>query len=610
MAKRPPPQAGVKGVRAHFQDALALLEARQDAADPPSTEARKGIPPGQWPGHPVDCLPPDCPVTPLGVDGGATYLIDSMGQLRVVQVSEWGKRMLVSLFMRAPNFPEWAWPRFSTQAKGHVINGLEADLAAQCLIAAAARRGLFSPMDRVRGRGGWALGADGFVWHAGDMLFTVRQGRMVASRPGEIDGVFYPQRPPVLHPWMAPVEAEDSPAHDLLRVLQGWRWERPGLDPFLVLGWLGSALLGGALPWRPTLFMIGDRGVGKSSAQALIKAVLGDAAHAAADTTPAGVYQRVRQDSLAVAIDELEAGADNRRVMAVVALARLAASGAMMYRGGAEHEGVEFRLQNCMAFSAINPPPLEPADRSRMAIVNLRRLAADATPRELTLDGDTTGRMLLRALMDAWPRFAPTLKLWRGALRKGGLDQRGQDTFGTLLAVAHLLLGDEAMEAGGFDVTEEDRLGEKIGAATSVDRTDAENWRGCLEYLMGATIEAWRDGTRPTVGGAIEGWEKGHLAIDDLNARLALIDLRASVLKVDGTDYLRLAVPLASRALNGVFANQKWGGGVWGSALKQAPDEVVIRNLGNGQNVRINRVVKRCLWVDFAAYDRVVREGG
>ncbi|WP_163359483.1 hypothetical protein, partial [Escherichia coli] len=81
-------------------------------------------------------------------------------------------------------------------------------------------------------------------------------------------------------------------------------------------------------------FITGDYGQGKSTLQAIIKEVIGDALHATADTTPAGIYQRVKQDCLPVAVDELEADADNRRAVGVVRLARLAASGGVMYRGG------------------------------------------------------------------------------------------------------------------------------------------------------------------------------------------------------------------------------------------------------------------------------------
>ncbi|WP_163571449.1 hypothetical protein, partial [Klebsiella pneumoniae] len=71
-------------------------------------------------------------------------------------------------------------------------------------------------------------------------------------------------------------------AHDLIAAFQSWKWERPLLDPILLLGWIGAAFLGAALDWRPALFITGDYGQGKSTLQAIIKEVIGDALHATA----------------------------------------------------------------------------------------------------------------------------------------------------------------------------------------------------------------------------------------------------------------------------------------------------------------------------------------
>lgn len=596
-------------MRAAWLDATDERDRTMVPADPPSEEPRDNVAPGQWLGFPADKLPPDCPVTPLGIDGKTSYFIDTSGQLMSISASEWGKKMLTQLFALRPNYLMWAWPRISAQT--FKPNGLKADEAQSCLVKAAAARGLFSPQDRVRGRGAWSTKRKELVWHAGDAIYCVTSpGRMQAIKPGEFDGIFYPQRPPITRPWMQPVTTDDSPAHDLLEALRSWTWERPKLDPLLVLGWIGCAFLGAALPWRPHLFATGDKGTGKSTLQFAIKEILGDALHACADTSAAGIYQRVKQDCLPVAVDELEAGADNRRVMAVVALARLAASGSLMYRGGAEHEGVEFRLSNTFLFSSINPPPLEPQDRSRLAIVNMGRLAPGAQRKDSqVLHGEQVGRMILRALMEAWPRFEDQLTYWKSALHDGGLDARGQDTYGTLLTVAHLLLGDAAIEDAGLPITEPQRLGEMLAVATRSDRAEAiDNWRGALEHLLGSQIDAWRTGEKPTVGSVLQDFEDGVLNLTAVNDRLQLCGLRMQEKpRADGRTEQLLCVPLSSPLLAKVFAGTKWTGGVWGSALKQAPAHVVIRDRDTGQVVKINRVPARCLLVDLRAYEAAIQ---
>lgn len=600
MAKK-----GLRLVRAAWLDATEESAREMLPADPSADVERRGFKPGQWPGFPADGLPPECPVIPLGIDGKTSYFVDTSGQLMSVSASEWGKKMLTQLFALQPNYLQWAWPRISAQT--FKVNGLKTDEAQSCLVKAAAARGLFSPQDRVRGRGFWVARDGNLLWHAGDRLYRSERGRLVAQKPGELDGLFYPQRPETLRPWMTPVDAGDAAIVGLLQVLKGWNWERGQLDPLLMLGWMGCSLLGAALPWRPHVFVTGDRGIGKSTLQFVVKAVLGDALHACADTTAAGIYQRVRQDCLPVAIDELEAEADNRKVMAVMKLARLASSGALMYRGGAEHEGVEFRLSNTFLFSSINPPPLDPQDRSRLCILNLQKLKPGQ--KEVTLkDPDTIGRMMLRALLDRWGEFGRVLGNWKGALHEGGLDARAQDTYGTLMAVAELLLGEVAMEDEGLPITESRKLGEVLASATMSDRAETiDNWRGALEHLLGSQIDAWRTGEKPTVGQVLEAWERGKMDVAEANQRLGLIGLRVQETKFeDGSHELLLAVPSADPLLARVYAGTKWSGGVWNSALKQAPADVVIRDRGNKQVIKINRAARRCLLVDLKEYDRAV----
>jgi phage/plasmid-associated DNA primase len=53
----------------------------------------------------------------------------------------------------------------------------------------------------------------------------------------------------------------------------------------LLLGWIGAAFLGGALPWRPAGYLTGEAATGKSTLQALIKGLLGDSLVQAVDNS-------------------------------------------------------------------------------------------------------------------------------------------------------------------------------------------------------------------------------------------------------------------------------------------------------------------------------------
>lgn len=615
---------GKRDIRAAFADAMDDRVSIARRPDPPAGDAAAwGYPAGQWPGAPADRMPPNCPVIALGRDGEHYVFMDSMGQLNRVKRTEWSKKTVLDLFAANPNYVYHHWPRFN--AKTLTINGLEVDDAVQCLMHACAEIGAISIANTVRGRGAWTVGPlaalpgqGELVWHGGDGLYRVRRGKLETSGPCAIDGTVYPGRPTVMAPWREPVPVEDSPAGDIFGFLKSWNWGRKVMDPVLVLGWIGAALLGGALPWRPYIFLVGDRGVGKTTLQNLVRAILGDTLLRTADATAAGIRQMLGADSLPVAVDELEGGADDRRATGILDLARIAASADKAIRGSSDHEAVSFTVQSSFIFSAINPPRMTVADRSRMAFITLEKLAASRSGKEPIINDQAIGRQLLRALMDAWAGggtasgFARTLDAWRGVLRDAGMEDRAQMTYGTLLAIAEMMLGAEALEAHGVPIAEPDRLGQWVKDQTVSERAEQQaNWTLCLDRLFAFTISAWRDGVQPTVGDVVDAFLRNdeHMRRDAAQARLKLVGLSV---KDDFAGERRrpyLAIPISAELGPAkVFEHTQWQAGGWATALKQAPPEIVIRDRKNWQIMKINGRACQCLMVDLKALEEYGRE--
>lgn len=619
---------GKSAIRAAFADAVEERVSLARRADPPAGSEQWGYEANQWPGAPADTLPPGCPVIPLGRDGEHYVFMDSMGQLNKVKRTEWSKKTVLDLFAATPNYPIHHWARLSPPKKGDaqwIINGMDVDDAVQCLMHACALEGAISIANTVRGRGAWTVGPlaslpghGELVWHGGDGIYRVRQGKLMAAGPSAIDGVVYPGRPPVLAPWKEPVPVDESPAREIFDFLKSWNWGRKVMDPVLVLGWIGAALLGGALPWRPYIFLVGDRGVGKTTLQNLVRAILGDTLLRTADATAPGIRQMLGADSLPVAVDELEAADDNRRVTGILDLARIAASADKAIRGSSDHEAVSFTIQSAFIFSAINPPPMTVADKSRMALITLEKLTRASSGKEPIIDDATIGRRLLRALMDGWaaagdvPGFARTFENWRKALREADMEDRAQMTYGTLLAIAELMLGPEALEEHGLPIAEPARLGAWVKDQTVSERAEQRaNWTLCLDRLFAFTISAWRDGVQPTVGDVLDAYlhAPDTMSKEGAQARLKLAGLSV---KEDGMGDTRrpyLAVPISSELGPAkAFEGTQWQAGVWASALKQAPPNIVIRDRGNWQVMKVNGRAAQCLMVDLRALDRAGKE--
>lgn len=578
---------GVDRVRADLLAAEALPSLFRD--DPEPGEPRNGILPGEWTPNALG-LPPDCPVIPLGFDGDVLWLLDPTGQI-CAYTDPFGQGKTAMLFKGRLDYLKWAWPK--TRKVGETpegkpvfkTEGWKNEDVRDAMVQACGALGPWNAVDRVRGRGAWC-GPDGeLIVHCGRKVVMPRMPK--PHPPGMIDEHVYPARPAIPGPDPGPLPEGKNPAKLLRPFLESWNWKRGRIDAHLMLGWIGVAFLSGALAQRPICFVVGDKGVGKSTLQKFIKALFRTWLMDTVDTTAAGIYQRMGQDALPVAIDEFEGKSDTRKAKAVLELARASYSGGDTNRGGDRHQGVTFEMRSAFLFSSINTPPLEPQDLSRMAFLHLQRLKPDAGS---ILPSDNVlaqlGNAVLRRLIDQWPRFNETLAAFREELgRNRRFDARAKDTFGTLLACADMIEfdgwdGEKSLERLSAPDNDGDvkPWHELLDPTTMVEFEDAtENWQACLDYMLSAPVEAWRGGQKRTVGqvlDAVAEKEDGYTDIKRIRHELAAAGLGFVRKRPrEGGDWL--AVPNQDPQLRKLFDGTKWAGepgaSVWQNALRQAP---------------------------------------
>lgn len=606
--KKPAAVAGNEANIVALEDAERRLKRRQGPADPPPHMPREGIAAQQWPGVPPNWtrndlgLPKEvpCPVEPIGFEGELFHLIDSMKQFRSVTAADLSHAGIQSLFAATPNYPAWAWPRHGRIKQDEEgkqlpppIMSFRDDDVRQALMLACTRKGLFSPTDKLRGRGAWLMRGGGLVYHAGEELWTCEPGRdgqprFVMLETGMHHGHLYPRLAPLPAPWTRPIAAEQLRATvgALLQTFRCWNFERPKVDPLLLLGWCGVAYLGGALDWRSAMLLLGGFGTGKSTLQKGLQALFGEHLMPSSDTTGPAIAQSLKQDTRAVAVDELEAEADTRKVDAVVALMRAASSGDFRRRGSSDQRAVETHLRSAFLFSAINNPIQRPQDLSRVAILRLRELDA-GQERPMPIDADTWGRVVLARLMAEWPRFEDTRNEYKKALAAGGHVARGQDTYGTLLACADMLLGAELAEELNVPLTEDPAFWtEELGAHQLPETEDAmPNWAMCIRHILTVQLPNWRQGRHPTVGQIIAKLEQ---RTEDFNVNHARAELGDAGLGLCVPGEVApaeagwvLAVPNVHPIVSQLFSGTVWAGspgagGPWKDALRQAPANVII----------------------------------
>lgn len=537
-------------------------------------------------------LPDDCPVIPLGAEHDGCWYLDALGQLRFLKARDHSRNNIVHMFspLRAYLEAQDPWCRFDKDGNK---KGIRPEAIADDLMRAAASAGVWSPYARVRGRGAWK-GQDGdLVLHLGQRLWI--NGRV--ERCGQRGEFVYPvsAERPGPHPDAQP-GGVDGPAQRVLGFLRTWQWERPALDPVLLLGWLCAAMVGGALHWRPAVWVTGDRGTGKSTLHDLLRHLLvdGQGGYFGSDVTEAGIRQRVGYDSIPVCFDELEAEEDNQRVNKLIALARQAASGGTILRGGADHQGQDFVARFAVLYSSILVPPLRSQDLSRIAMLNLRPLGGGKPPLLRPDDLHILGQRLLRRMADMWKAWPERLDQWRAQLLKTGYDARGADQFGILLAAADIALHDDEPDSDTLD-----EMASQLSDHMRVERAEEmPDWARCLQHITSNMAEAWSGGEKLTIGtliaiaanrpvmrpGALaDPWPVRPHQDDRTRAQdmLSSYGLRVMVqpeTQPSDTDWDGfLAVANAHANLNRLFGNTHWAArsgaaGVWRQTLARAPD--------------------------------------
>lgn len=532
-----------------------------------------------------DGLPPDCPVVPLGRDGGAYCLIDSFGHLRVMMPKEFTRNDIISLFDACSEYPKWFWPKtkYDKREKDEVPTGeFHADRVSSSIMQACSYRGSWAKEDKVRGVGAWMTDEGELALHVGDKVLIGGE----SHEAGEIGNYFYPKTPRVI----APNNNVAEPGKRLLKELNGWHYTRPELEPLLLLGWAMSALVGGALDVRPIIYIAGPRGNGKSSLMEFLYNVMGQLPFHTADTTAAAIRQTVGLKSIPVMLDEsAEARRDNRNAKNILELVRVAYDGSSQSRGSSDHKAVEFRVRSSFLLASINRPGIGSQDRSRMAFVNLKQFPQDS--KEPVWDMAVLREMgegLLARWQQHYPNYRAVFDEFFTALREIGHDARGATMFGTLAACAHIAIHDDLPEDDDLRQWSDWLCPEKLAELTATE-TDADL---CVAHMMTVTtrkMESFSRGKR-TITDILSSWESfpGNERRDDclnkgeVNKFLEQIGVKLIAPKWIGSKhdlldcYLFVSSSLPTTAA--IFADTHWHGneggqGTWIGALQNLGED-------------------------------------
>lgn len=398
----------------------------------------------------TDAAPPDlagCPVTPLGHLDGRFHFLDIVGQRRTLGDSAMGRRTSIeALFLGDLSWPIAHFP--STEAHSPVPYS-QARLTAW-LMDACRRQGIYSPRLRLRGPGVW-LADDAPLAHCGDHLVRDGARHAVGLRVGEQIFVAGDACPAP-----ATVPAAADIARDIAaRITDLWNFRDSGAE-ILLLGVIGCGYLAGCLRWRPNLFLTGGMSAGKSSLLNVLRA-LAPLSHYTTDTTKAGIEGAVNGRAMPVFVDEARRAGDATATLIDVVLSASSGGGTLLHRGDGEGGVRTVEVCACIVMAATNPPAMEPAHRSRFALIELFPGAPgtdhSAQMTALAEHAATVAPALFARALASLPLYRASLDAFRLALGRARCRPREMDQLGNLLAGWWCLVEDAAPSPAAADVS-------------------------------------------------------------------------------------------------------------------------------------------------------------
>ena len=231
------------------------------------------------------------------------------------------------------------------------------------LIRHANRIGVVDPAQFL-GRG--AFRHEGKVgFHLGNRLLY--DGRTLGL--GDLKGLT-----PIAGP--AIVLSEDVAGEDERRrvadAVMRYRWLRPN-DCSRFLGWIVTAVVGGALDWRPHVWLSAPAQTGKSwLLKTVLKPLLEPMLIRVSDPTVAGLARRAGSDAVGIAFDEAEA--TRPQIEAVLDLARVAAGGEgerVRADGMSSSTASVLHPRFSLMLSSVTVARMNAANSSRFALIRL-----------------------------------------------------------------------------------------------------------------------------------------------------------------------------------------------------------------------------------------------
>lgn len=546
------------------------------------------------------------PVVPLGKAGDVLVVMSPGGEVLTWTAKLNAQGMILAFDGNA----DWLIRNFNRLDKdGEPTRDFNLRNAFAWFVARCRRAGIWDPATSQRRIGVWRGPADPSgrarpVCHCGDRIWlaAASQPAPLARGEGAEDSGW--KEPGWRHGATLYVAAPAIPEPDLdrpatvgdcrrlLDALDLWTFQTPAAVELLG-GWLMAALLGGFPSWRVHVQISAEFGAGKSTLLNLLKSALGAMSSDFNDVSEAFLRASFANQSRVGVLDEQEqeGGIEGKMARLIALLRKMAGDeGAKVGRGSSDQQAHQVTVSGCVLMAGILPPPLQPADKSRILRLELKKATGGDAGKLALLEREIAwARSISAALrgraLTMWQMFDDCRRMYRAAvIDAAGGDGRQADLLATLLAGRELMLRDRMPTDDDRDEAV-DLIRPMLAGMKETDQ-ESSTAQLCWNHLLSYDTPDRRGGEIQNIGNMIayaraEEDFAGPYGRTLPRFGLRLIRVTPDLAKKEphlraGREYLLIANNAGGlhRIFSGAIGG-RWAGGNWTLSLKQLGDDVI-----------------------------------
>lgn len=395
-----------------------------------------------------------------------------------------GKSTLMTLMDRS------LWGDYYAKSEG----GIAWDCATNDILRIADNSPVFDP-SIIRGSGAWM--DDGkLIINTGNHLLIDGKKHELFNSPGSF---VYERGLPM--PYTIENQATTEDIKTISQIVNKFKWTSK-IYSKLLLGWILLAPFGGALKWRPHIWITGRKGSGKSwILENILYPLIGIdfGIRGFGTSTPAGVRNALCNTSKCTIMDEMES--DNLKyteyIDQIMKAFREGSSGsgygAATLHGSSDGEGRQWIVQSMACFASIGAAIKCGADKSRFTILPLdiernhkkREKNFDEICKNVKFITRILGRSIVSRTLNKFDNVIKSIDIMINQMIDYAKNKRESDQIGTLLGGAWMFENDEPPTASiAKEWLKEQNI--EILKRVSNDKPDEEL---CISEILNGKIE-------------------------------------------------------------------------------------------------------------------------